>query len=42
VLDDVPYIFTHAETRESVDDRYRAMVESFDWAERFRSEKGSG
>lgn len=42
VVDDVPYIFTHAETRESVDERYRSMVESFDWAERFRSEKGSG
>jgi NAD(P)-dependent dehydrogenase (short-subunit alcohol dehydrogenase family) len=32
VIDDVPFIFTHADTRAVVDARYRAMAESFEWA----------
>ena len=32
VIDDVPFIFTHADTRTLVDARYRAMRESFGWA----------
>jgi NAD(P)-dependent dehydrogenase (short-subunit alcohol dehydrogenase family) len=35
VIDDVPFIFTHADTRTVVDARYRAMVESFEWAARW-------
>jgi NAD(P)-dependent dehydrogenase (short-subunit alcohol dehydrogenase family) len=42
VVDDVPYIFTHADTRESVDARYQAMLDSFGWADRWREEHGSG
>jgi NAD(P)-dependent dehydrogenase (short-subunit alcohol dehydrogenase family) len=39
VLDDVPFIFTHPpETRDIVEQRHQAMLESFDWAERWRSE----
>jgi NAD(P)-dependent dehydrogenase (short-subunit alcohol dehydrogenase family) len=32
VIDDVPFIFTHADTRTLIDTRYRAMLESFEWA----------
>jgi NAD(P)-dependent dehydrogenase (short-subunit alcohol dehydrogenase family) len=36
VIDDLPFIFTHASTRELVDARYERMKESFEWADRFR------
>ena len=36
VIDDQPFIFTHADTRALVDARYERMKESFDWAERWR------
>ena len=36
VIDDLPFIFTHAETRELVDARYERMKQSFDWAECWR------
>ena len=39
VIDDMPFIFTHADTRAVVDARYRAMLESFDWAERWMLER---
>ena len=32
VIDDLPFIFTHADTRALVDARYQAMLESFEWA----------
>ncbi|MAE94673.1 MAG: short-chain dehydrogenase [Deltaproteobacteria bacterium] len=35
VIDDLPFIFTHADTRELVDARYQRMVESFAWADRW-------
>lgn len=37
VIDDVPFIFTHADTRALVDARYQAMSESFEWADRWRT-----
>lgn len=36
VVDDVAFIFTHAETRSIVDARYQAMHEGFVWAEGWR------
>jgi len=36
VIDDLPFIFTHADTRALVDARYERMKESFDWAESWR------
>jgi len=36
VIDDLPFIFTHADTRELVDARYERMRECFDWADRWR------
>ncbi|MDP6980127.1 MAG: SDR family NAD(P)-dependent oxidoreductase [Myxococcota bacterium] len=36
VIDDQPFIFTHADTRELVDDRYERMKASFDWATAWR------
>jgi hypothetical protein len=38
VIDDLPFIFTHADTRELVDARYERMKESFAWADRWRAE----
>jgi len=32
VIDDMPFIFTHADTQALIDARYRAMLESFEWA----------
>ena len=32
VIEDMPFIFTHADTQAAVDARYRAMLESFEWA----------
>ncbi len=36
VIDDLPFIFTHADTRELVDARYERMKECFGWADRWR------
>ncbi len=36
VIDDLPFIFTHADTRELVEARYERMKESFAWADRWR------
>jgi NAD(P)-dependent dehydrogenase (short-subunit alcohol dehydrogenase family) len=36
VIDDQPFIFTHADTREVVDARYERMKQSFAWAEKWR------
>lgn len=38
VIDDLPFIFTHADTRELVDARYERMKECFAWADRWREE----
>ncbi|MCP5044825.1 MAG: SDR family NAD(P)-dependent oxidoreductase [bacterium] len=35
VIDDLPFIFTHADTRALVDTRYQRMQESFAWADRW-------
>jgi hypothetical protein len=35
VIDDIPFVFTHADTRALVEDRYRVMQESLDWADRW-------
>lgn len=37
VIDDVPFIFTHADTRELVDTRYQTMQDSLTWADRWRT-----
>jgi len=42
VIDDVPFIFTHPETRTAVDARYRAMVEGFEWAARWTEANPEG
>ena len=42
VQDDVPYIFTHLETRETVRARYERMCESFEWSARFMASHGDG
>ncbi len=36
VIDDQPFIFTHADARELVDARYERMKTSFAWADRWR------
>jgi NAD(P)-dependent dehydrogenase (short-subunit alcohol dehydrogenase family) len=36
VIDDLPFIFTHADTRALVDSRYERMKECFGWADRWR------
>jgi NAD(P)-dependent dehydrogenase (short-subunit alcohol dehydrogenase family) len=38
VIDDQPFIFTHADTRELVDARYERMKACFAWADRWREE----
>jgi NAD(P)-dependent dehydrogenase (short-subunit alcohol dehydrogenase family) len=38
VIDDQPFIFTHADTRELVDARYERMKQCFAWADRWREE----
>jgi|ETNmetMinimDraft_26_1059896.scaffolds.fasta_scaffold122398_1 hypothetical protein len=42
ILEDIPYIFTHQETREIVDERYQKMCESFDWAKSFTDSEDEG
>jgi NAD(P)-dependent dehydrogenase (short-subunit alcohol dehydrogenase family) len=37
VIDDLPFVFTHADTRALVDARYERMKESFEWADRWRN-----
>jgi NAD(P)-dependent dehydrogenase (short-subunit alcohol dehydrogenase family) len=38
VFDDIPFIFTHADTRQIIEDRYAAMQASLTWAEGWRTE----
>jgi NAD(P)-dependent dehydrogenase (short-subunit alcohol dehydrogenase family) len=38
VIDDLPFIFTHADTRELVDARYQRMQECFAWSDRWRAD----
>ncbi|MCP3986545.1 MAG: SDR family NAD(P)-dependent oxidoreductase [bacterium] len=38
VIDDQPFIFTHADTRELVDARYERMQQSFAWADHWRED----
>ncbi len=42
VQEDVPYIFTHLATRNSVVARYESMCRSFEWTSRFIAEHGDG
>jgi len=38
VIDDLPFIFTHADTRQLVDARYERMKDCFVWSDRWRAE----
>ena len=38
VIDDLPFIFTHADTRQLVDARYQRMQECFAWSDRWWAE----